>query len=181
MKIRVRFILISVVLMSITVMTTCTKPPEDHSVEYFEYYFGVDRKAVNGVAEAYGVSLESFSAYGESGPFPINYIRNELKWDQHPRPTVYRADINDVVRGYTSRCEVSDTQTLYLFYSDWLSPKTSSHGEALVLSVSYELDVTRPGIHDDQVVSRITYYDVGDSGGLAWERVAPQCIPPARH
>jgi hypothetical protein len=171
-----------VVLTLVEALTACRvfQSPEEHTIEYFEYHYGVDREAVLEVAEVYGVSPESFSAYGDS-PFPINYVKSELGWEQPTRLTVHRSDINAVVRGYTTRCEVSDTQTLYLFYSDWLSPKTRSHGEALVMSVSYELDVARAGVRDDQEVREITYYNVGDSGGLVWERVAPQCVPPARH
>lgn len=152
------------------------------SVAGLARYYGVDREVVEEVVRAYEVPLESVGSYGEQ-PFPVNYIAYTLgwTWDQPQHPTVYRSEIEALVTGYISRCDLEDTVTLYLFYSDWLSPKTFFHGEALPLKVSYELEMGQDGARSDQIVQNITFYDLSDSGGLVWEQVAPHCIPPARY
>jgi hypothetical protein len=89
--------------------------------------------------------------------------------------------VENTIKGYITKCELSSNETLYLFFSNWLSPKTIIHGEALVLSVFYELTPEKPGRYPEQVVEHIQVYDVGDSGGLLWGLVAPDCNPPARY
>jgi hypothetical protein len=69
-----------------------------------------------------------------------------------------------------------------LFYSDWLRKNNAAHGEALVLDIVYELDVTKEEQFDDQVVEQINFYEGGsDSLGRIRERVAPKCVPPAKY
>jgi hypothetical protein len=142
----------------------------------------VDEKAIEEVAQAYGVPPEEVGSYGK-GPFPVNYMEHVLGWvwDQPQHPTIYRSEVEALMTGYVSRCDLEDTITLYLFYSDWLRPKTLFHGQALPIEVSYELDLDREGVHDDQVLQDITYYELRDSGGLLWEQVAPHCVPSARY
>jgi hypothetical protein len=140
------------------------------------------RRAIENLAQIHGLESEDIATY-EKGLFPVNYIEHALgwAWDQPEHPTIYRRDVESVVKGYVSRCDWMDTSTLYLFYSDWLSPKTIFHGEALVMEVSYQWDVTREGMRDDQVVQSIGVYFLSDSGGLPWEGIAPHCKPPARY
>ena len=179
---------IAIIIISLPVICICvacllsSQPVEDNSRAYFRRYYGVSEETVRAVARAYGVDPGDLASYG-GRPFPLNYIEHTLgwAWDQPRHPTIYRAEIEALVTGHVSRCDLGDTATLYLFYSDWLSPKTLFHGEALPMEVSYELDVTRAGMRDDQIVQAITFYNVGDSGGLPWEGIAPGCEPPARY
>lgn len=153
------------------------------SVSGLARHYGVGTEVVEGVARAYGVDPESVGSYGER-PFPINYIEHELgwAWDQTQHPILYRSDIDALVTGYMSRCDLEDTITLYLFYSDWLSPKTLFHGEALPMEVSYQLDPSQEGVRSDQIVQYITFHDLGDnSSGWTWAPIAPICVPQARH
>jgi hypothetical protein len=164
------------------VCTLSSQPVEDNSFAYFKRYYGVDKEAVMEVAQAYAVKPEDIAKYGTQA-FPISYIGHALGWvwGQPEHPTIYRRDVEAVVKGYVSRCDWIDTSTLYLFYSDWLSPKTIFHGEALVMEVSYQMDVAKQGIRDDQVVQSIGTYILSDSGGLPWKGIAPDCKPPARY
>jgi len=155
-------------------------PVEDNSVGYFRTYYGTSKEDLEAVGRAYGVELDDFSDYGPQ-PFPINYIVHALGQDQPEPPKVSRADVNSVVTGYVSKCELSDTNTIYLFYSDRLGPKSLIDGEALIMSILYKLDSAQAGIRDGRGLQSIQWYIVGDSGGWDWERVAPQCDPPARY
>lgn len=164
---------------------TCvpTQPPiEPNSVWYLARVYGVSEESVEAVAHAFGVDPGDLARYGNH-PFPLNYIRHTLGWSQHQSNEleIHRADVDALMTGYVSRCDLADTATLYLYYSDRLRPKTLSQGEALPLSVSYELDTTQDGIRDDQVVENITYYELSDSGGWPWDKVAPHCEPPAKY
>jgi hypothetical protein len=178
---------IALIIIGLPVLCICAtcwlsmRPVENNSFAYFERYYGVDEKTVAEVAQAYGVKPQDMTSYGEM-PFPINYIEHTLgwAWDQPEHPIIYRRDVESVVKGYVSKCDWIDTSTLYLFYSDWLNPHTIFHGEALVMEVGYELDATQEGIRDDQVLQNITFYSLGDSGGMRWKGIAPICEPPAR-
>ena len=99
-------------------------PVEDNLVAEFRKYYGTSKEELEAVGGVYGVELDDFSDYGPQ-PFPINYISHALGRDRPEPPTVYRSDIDSIVKGYVSRCELSDTSTIYLFYSDRLSPKSS--------------------------------------------------------
>jgi hypothetical protein len=141
----------------------------------------VSRAAVEAVAHAYGIKQEDLDTYGQR-PFPVNYIEHRLgwQWDQPEKPTIPRAEIDELMRGYVTKCDLADTATAYLFYSDWLSPSLL-RGHALPVVIGYALDVTQDGIRPEQVVQQITFYNLGDSGGWPWKQVAPRCDPPARY
>jgi hypothetical protein len=159
------------------------RPPAKHnSVAFLARRYGVSKDSVRDVAHAFGVDPENMASYGERS-FPGNYIEYTLgwKWDQAKHPTVYRAEIEALMTGYVSRCDIEDTITIYLFYSDWLRPKTLFRGEALPIEIFYELDVAQDGVRSDHVVQDIAFYSVGDSGGWPWEQVAPHCDPPAKY
>jgi len=153
-----------------------------NSVPNLARHYAVSEQTVRDLAHAYGVDPSDLAAYGEA-PFPVNYVQHAFnwKWNQAEHPTIYRARIEAFMTGYVSRCEVSDTETLYLFYANRLRPATRSEAEALPMGIVYQLDVTQQGTYDDQVVAQITYYDLRDSGGLLWEHVAPICDPPAKY
>jgi hypothetical protein len=156
---------------------------EENSMAYFNRYFGVNEKEVGYVARLYEIPLDDLPRYGPE-PFPVNYILLSLNWsyDSKLRPTVYRWQIEELVKGYVAKCDLTNTNTLYLFYSDWLRKNNAAHGEALVLDIVYELDVTKEEQFDDQVVEQIDFYEGGsDSLGRIRERVAPKCVPPAKY
>jgi hypothetical protein len=181
-RMRIALFVTTAAIASVCVWFLFRPPPKVDSVAGLARYYGVSEETIQNVARAYKVPPEEIGSYGEL-PFPVNYIQHVLgwAWDQPEHPTIYRSEIEALVTGYVSRCDLEDTITLYLFYSDWLRPKTWSHGEALPMKIVYELDVSQKGIRDDQVVQDITYYDLGDSGGWPWEQVAPVCVPPGRY
>lgn len=180
---RKKAIALVLIVTTMAVVIMCISPwlpVKENSFAYFDRYHGVDRETVTAVGEAYGVAPGDFPEYG-SDPFPVNYIVKELGLDRPEHSVVYRSDVDSAVKGYVSRCDTTDIGTYYLFYTDWLSPRTLSHGEALVMVVIYELDVARPGMRDDQVVASIAMRFISDSGGPDWEKVAVKCDPPARY
>jgi hypothetical protein len=179
---RILLALIMLAIIGCCVWFLFRSPPDVDSITGISQYYGVSEETVGDFVRAYGVDPTDIASYGEE-PFPLNYIRYTLGWNQDPsnRPTVTRAEIDALVTGYVSRCDLDDTSTLYLFYSDWLRPKTLFRGEALPIEIIYEHDVTRDGIRSDQVVESISMYYIGDSGGWPWEQVAPHCDPPAKY
>jgi len=179
-----RIVIVPLVLVVIVGCIWClAKPSSPHnSVAYLARTYGVSKETVLTVVHAYKVNPDELYSYGES-PFPVNYIEHTLgwTWNQAEHPTIYRSEVEALVTGYISRCDLSSTTTLYLFYSDWLRPKALFRGEALPMEVTYELDPEQSGMQDDQIVQSITFYFLSDSGGLPWEQVAPICDPPARY
>jgi hypothetical protein len=160
-----------------------TQPPaEGNSVYSLARCYGVSKESVEAVAHAFGVDPSDLARYGDQ-PFPLNYIQYTLGWSPHQsnHQKIYRYEVDALMTGYVSKCDLADTVTLYLFYSGRLRPKTLFQGEALPLEVLYELDTTQDGIRDDQVVQSFTFYELSDSGGWPWEEVAPHCDPSAKY
>ena len=89
--------------------------PSRNSVSDLAKYHGVSQESIRVVARAYGVNPKDIAIYGEN-PFPVNYIGYALgwKWDSTNNRVVHRKDIESLVTGYTSKCEIADTTTLYL-------------------------------------------------------------------
>jgi hypothetical protein len=180
-------LLMILAVLSLACVLACTwvflgPVPSRDSISGIAAYHGVSEESVRVVARAYGVDPRDIASYGEK-PFPVNYLEHALGWqgEQAETPVVHRKEVESLVTGYVSRCEIADTITLYLYYSSRLRPKTLFKGEALPVEVSYKLDPQRNGIHDDQVLEQITFYEINDSGGWSWEQVAPNCVPPAAY
>jgi len=151
-------------------------PVKVNSVAGLARYYGVSKETVLGVAHAYGVDPQDLDNYGPQ-PFPVNYIMHELD-----KPGVTRAQVEALVTGYVSKCERDNRWTVYLFYSDWLEPKTLfRREEALPLEIYYELDPIQDRTRDDQIVQRIQWYILGDSGGAIGPYVGPHCNPPVKY
>lgn len=79
-----RWVKILLLVAVVTVISGCAwllfRPPiATDSVAGLARYYGVDKKAVEEVARAYGVPPENVAIYGE-WPFPINYIEYTLGW-----------------------------------------------------------------------------------------------------
>lgn len=172
----------SMVLATTFLCMLTRSPTEDNSLAYFKKYYGADEEIIHAVAHAYQINPDKISDYGPE-PFPVNYIKHKLGWDwrQREHPVIQRSEIDSLVKGYISKCETDNAATLYLFYSDWLSPRTREHGEALVLEISYRLDTDIEGICDEQIVSNINTVIISDSGGWYWDRIAPMCEPAAKY
>jgi len=172
-----------IALVSVIACVPCilaSMPAEENSIAWFRKYYGTSRKDLESIGRVYGVEPDDFSKHGPQ-PFPINYIAHSLGRDQSEPPTVYRSEVDSVIKGYVSECDLSTIETIYLFYSDRLSPKSLVDDKALVLSIGYELDASQDGMEDDQVLRDVRQYIVGDSGPWNWELVAPHCDPPARY
>lgn len=178
-------LILAAITMVLTIVSLCvftSSPPENNSLAWFKKYYGADEEAVQAVAHAYQINPGEFSDYGLES-FPVNYIKHKLGWDwrQQEHPVIQRSEIDSLVKGYISKCESGNTATRYLFYSDWLSPRTREHGEALVLEIIYQLDTEIEGIYDEQIVSNISTVIISDSGGPYWDRIAPMCEPAAKY
>jgi hypothetical protein len=119
---------IMIILIVVTVLGCARSPAlflsERNSVAYLAEDYGVSKESVEAVAHAFGVDPTDLARYGDE-PFPLNYIRHTLGWalDQSDHPKIYRTEIDALMTGYVSRCDLENTVTLYLFYSDWLRPK----------------------------------------------------------
>jgi hypothetical protein len=178
---RISLVIVVAILMLVCACILLGPPGKRNSVASIAWRHRVSGADVEAVAHAYGIKPEDLGTYGQR-PFPVNYIEYRLgwQWDQPEKPTVYRGEIDALMTGYVTKCDLADTATAYLFYSDWLSPSLW-RGHALPVVVGYELDITLDGIRPDQVVQDITYYSLSDSGGWLWDQVAPHCDPPARY
>lgn len=90
---------------------------------YAQLTYRINRRQLEETAAAYGLSVPDISDYGLD-PFPINYITSTLAWDNDPdyrTQTVYREDVEAVVRGAQSRRDGTRTlfeQTARLWYND---------------------------------------------------------------
>ncbi len=180
---RNRILLLVIVMVAGGILILVRPPAKYNSVMYLARRYGVGKSDVQDVANAYGVDPKDLATFGQQ-PFPINYIGHTLGlpgWEQSRPSIVRRSEVEAFVTGYVSRCDLDEMTTLYLFYSDWLRPKTPFHGEALPMEIAYESDPNRSGTWDDQVAKHIQFYDVSDSGGLLWANVALTCNPPAKY
>ena len=155
-------------------------PEPANSAFYFFRVHGVGMDTVTQLSQVYGVDIRDISTYGDD-PFPVNYIKYRLGWknEKAARPTIYRRDVEAVVKGYISICELRDTETLYLFYSKRLAPTFFGQTKALVMSVRYTLDIHSDGKRPDQVLEAIEIYDPADSGPYEWYRLTSYCTPSA--
>ena len=181
MKKRVRVLVLALVLPLVyCVIYVCVFAQVDNSFASFRVHHGAKRRDVTALADLYGVSPKDFTQFG-LGPFPVNYIEHTLGLAEPAsrRPTVYRREVESIVRGHVAECE-TNISTMYLFYSDWLSPKNVFHGEALVMEARYKWD-DEQGKHDGQILDGINVYSISDSGPWHWEGVVSTCIPPARY
>jgi hypothetical protein len=153
---------------------------------YSIYYTGANQPAFQALLDEFGMTAADISQFG-TGPFPINYFMDELDWDpvSTQNPTVYRHEVEAVVRGFIATCERTNTRTLYAFYGnfdDILKRKRDGFSLfnktplPLVMGVLYALEPGVDRVQQEQKLIQITRYDLGDSGSFDWKKVAQSCI-----
>lgn len=175
-------IAISIGMLLYLCIYVCVLPQvAENSMANFRVRYGASRQEVVALGNLYGVEPHEFSNFGK-GAFPVNYIEYMLDAEcaGSVRRVVYRSEVESLVRGYVSRCDVDDSTVFYLFYSNWLSKGNIFHGEALIVEVFYR----ESGTDGEQILEHVSSPSIGDSGWpdrRYWENVAPKCNPPARY
>jgi len=137
--------------------------------------YGATEEEIAQIARAYGISVDSIASFG-TDPFPINYILTQMNWSRPPRnnPTIFRHQIDELVKGYVSKCDLTRSATIYVYYEE-LDHILKRRSGPVILEVIYELDRQLETPNDDQIVQTISTHGLGDSPRMDWENVIKSC------
>ncbi len=182
------WILWIVILMLLGVLGTSIYafiPVRPNTPAYFRKYYHINRRQLEETAAAYGLSVAEISDYGPE-PFPINYVKFTLEWEDNPdyrTQTVSRKEVEAVIRDVQSRCKLGDWCTIYLFYARWIdetlieSVFKGNDGYPLAMTVCYE--ITPELERDRHIVNQIQEEEIGPDTGTNWRLLTETCEPPA--
>ncbi len=151
-------------------------PAKPNTPAYFYKHYGITRRMLEETTSAYNVAIEDMPIYGPD-PFPINYAKHELGWNEQNNIVVRREDVESVVQGVQSRCEMGPSITLYLFHTRWMDNRNFVGGGPLFMMVSY--DIHHELGREQDIVERINEPEFGPDTGIDWQSLAEECDPPA--